>query len=269
MHQGTVENQTLRGLIRLRVFALRALAVGALVVAFGLSTQAASAQAQPQIGAGNLPGCLLGSLSDPRPYMQKFHATMLRVVVSPGQWGGNSGSAMPCIRTAHAEGYKVMLGVQWASWWPVKTVQWWFSRELTLYGRYVNAVGVGNEQEIVPPNMGPKKYVTMWRAVEPVMKRMAPWAVRVGGEISPWGYNDLAQELRLGLPGLQAVAVHPYKFSFGYSVAKALALARRYRKPLWCDEGLRDGPDSWPSIARTIPLSGMRGVAMAAVWDRY
>jgi hypothetical protein len=239
-----------------------------LAVAFGASTQAAPAQAATLIGAGNLPGCVLGSLSNPRPLMQKFHATLLRVIVGPGNYYGNSGEALPCIRAAHSEGYKVMLGVQWASWWPVKTVQWWFSRELSLYGPYVNAVGVGNEQEITPPNMTPAKYVTMWRAAEPIVKRMTPWAIRVGGEISPWGYNDLAKELRLGLPGIQAVAVHPYTFSFGFSVRQALALAGRYRLPLWCTEGLRDGPDSWPSAGRTIPLSGMKGVAMAAVWDR-
>jgi hypothetical protein len=108
----------------------------------------------------------------------------------------------------------------------------------------------------------------MWRAVEPIIKRMTPWAVRVGGEISPWGYNDLAHELRLGLPGIQAVAVHPSTFSWGFTVSQALALAGRYRLPLWCTEALRDGPDSWPSISRTIPVSGMKGVAMAAVWDR-
>lgn len=245
-----------------------ALAVGAFAVTFASSTQAASAQAVTQIGAGNLPGCLSGSLTDPRPLMQKFHATILRVIVSPGNFHGNSGEALPCIRAAHAQGYKVMLGVQWASWWPVSTVQSWFSRELRLYGAYVNAVGVGNEQEIVPPAMSPAKYVRMWRAVEPIIKRMTPWAVRVGGEVSPWGYKDLAQELRLGLPGIQAVAVHPYAFSWGFSVRQALTLAGRYHLPLWCTEGLREGPDSWPSASRTIPVSGMRGAAVAAVWDR-
>lgn len=252
----------------MRALAVRALVISALAIAFASSTQAASAQAQIQIGAGNLPGCLLGKLSDPRPLMQKFHATILRVIVEPGTFGGNNGSALPCISAAHAEGYRVMLGVQWSSWWPTKTVQWWFTRELTLYGPYVNAVGVGNEQEIVPPNMSPTKYASMWRAVEPIIKQLAPWAVRVGGEISPWGFNDLAAELRLGLPGIQAVSVHPYKFSFGFPVSQALSLARRYRLPLWCDEGLREGPDSWPNVARSIPLSGMAGVAMAGVWDR-
>lgn len=241
---------------------------------------AAAAQAQtrsrsthraagPQIAAGNLPGCLMGSLSDPRPYMQEFQATILRVVVTQGGWHGNGGEALPCISAAHAEGYKVELDIEWASSWPANTVRWFFSRELSFYRYYINALAVGNEQEIVPPNMSPARYVKMWRAVEPEIKRMAPWATRIGGEISPWGFRDLQQELRLGLPGIQAVAVHPYKFSFGYSVAQALALATRYHLPLWCDEGLRQGPDSWPSVSRTIPLAKMRGAAVAGVWDRY
>jgi hypothetical protein len=132
----------------------------------------------------------------------------------------------------------------------------------------VNSVAVGNEQEIDPPNTSPAKYVTMWRAVEPIIRRMTPWALRVGGEISPWGFNDLKEELQLGLPGIQAIAVHPYTFSWGFTVAQAVALAGRYRLPLWCTEGLREGADSWPSVGRTIPLAGMKGVTMAAVWDR-
>jgi hypothetical protein len=239
---------------------------------------AATAQAQPrylirkagdpEIAAGNLPGCLAGTIKDPRPYMQEFQATMLRLVVSQGNWHGNAGQALPCVRAAHREGYKVELDIEWASRWPTRTVRWWFSRELSLYRYYANAVAVGNEQEIVAPNMSPAKYVSMWRAVEPEIRRMAPWAIRVGGEISPWGFSDLQRELSSGLVGVQAVAVHPYKFSFAPSVSQALSLARRYHLPLWCDEALQDGPDSWPSVSLTIPLYRMRGAAVAGVWDR-
>ena len=250
---------------RLRSFALHALTISALAVAFASSTQAASAQARPLIGVGNLPGCLAGSLTNPRPYMQRFHASLLRVVVSPPTDGGH---ALPCISAAHAEGYKVMLVIQWPSGWPVTTIQSFFTQELSLYGPSVYAVGVGNEQEVQPPDTSPAKYVTVWRAVEPLIKRITPRAVRVGGEISPWGFNDLNRELRVGLPGIQALAVHTYTFAFGLSFRQALALSRRYRLPLWADEGLRDGPDSWPTVGRALPLSGMRGVAMAAVWDR-
>lgn len=270
---------TTRGLHPLHIFRKATSAAGALALVLVLAGTA-TAQAQtarrpihragdPQIAAGDLPGCLLGSLTDPAPYMQEFHATILRVVVAQGSWHGNSGEAIPCVSAARAEGYRVELDIEWASRWPVSTVQWFFKRELSLYRYYANAIAVGNEQEIVAPNMSPQRYVKMWRAVEPEIKRMAPWATRIGGEISPWGLKDLEQELRAGLPGIQAVAVHPYKFSWGYSVAQALAIARRYHLPLWCDEGLRDGPDSWPSLSRTIPLSAMRGAAVAGVWDRF
>jgi len=251
-----------------------ALLSGALLLLFAATAPAQSARhsirkaGDPQIAAGNLPGCLGGSLTDPRPYMREFHATILRLVVAQGNWHGNAGEALPCVSAAHAEGYKVELVIEWASRWKTKTVRWFFRRELRLYRYYANSVAVGDEQEIVRPNMSASKYVSMWRAVEPEIKRLAPWAVRIGGEISPWGFKDLQQELRSGLPGIQAVAVHPYRFSYGYTVAEALALARSYHLPLWCDEGLQAGPDSWPSISRTIPLYGMRGVAVAGVWDR-
>jgi hypothetical protein len=266
----------MRGNRRERIRAARlclkgALLVGALVLLIAAAAQArtkahSTKLASPQIAAGNLPGCLPGLLSDPRPYMQQFHARILRVVVAQGKWHGNEGEALPCVSAAHAEGYKVELVVEWASWWPAKSVKWFFWKELSLYRYYVNAVAVGNEQEIVAPNMHPARYVTMWRAVEPEIKRMAPWAVRIAGEISPWGFKDLEQELRDGLRGVQAIAVHPYKFSWGYTLGQALALARRYRLPLWADEGLRDGPDSWPNTKRTVPLSGMHGAAVAGVW---
>lgn len=254
---------------KVRACLKRCLLVCALLLLLLSATAQAQTNRSPQIAAGNLPGCLTGSLQDPRQYMEEFHATILRVVVSQGSWHGNAGQALPCVGAAHAEGYKVDLDIEWASSWSAKTVQWFFWRELSLYRYYANAVSVGNEQEIVPPAMSPAKYVRMWRAVAPEIKRMAPWTTRVGGEISPWGFHDLEQELQYGLPGIQAVAVHPYRYSFGYSVAQALALARRYGLPLWCDEGLRDGQDSWPSPSRTIPLSGMRGAAVAGAWDRF
>ena len=252
-----------------------ALLIGALLLLLAATAQAHTRRqalrtaASPQIAVGDLPGCLAGTLTDPQPYMQQFNATMLRVVVAPGNWHGNAGQALPCISAAWSEGYRVELDIQWASGWPIKTITWFFRRELSLYGDYVTAVALGNEQEIVPPNTTPARYVRVWRAVEPVVRRLTPWATRVGGEISPWGLTDLRQELRLGMPGLQAIAVHPYGFSWGFTVAQALRLARQYHRPLWADEGLRDGPDSWPSVSRTIPLSGMRGVAVAGVWDRF
>jgi hypothetical protein len=222
------------------------------------------ASARPAIAAGNLPGCLDGSLSDPQPLMRSMGATILRVVVSPPY--GADGEAIPCISAARSEGYRVMLVVQWNSSWPLSHTKSFFEHVLSLYGPYLWAVGIGNEQEITPHLTGPR-YSRAWRSLEPIAKAIAPHAIRVGGEISPWGMRFLRDALRWGLPGIQALAVHPYAYKWAFTVRQALKLAARYHQPLWCDEGLYDGPDTWHPH-RTLRLSAMRGVAVTGVWER-
>ena len=225
--------------------------------------RAHASSAPPAIAAGNLPGCLLGTLSDPRPLLRSFRATILRVVVSP-PFGGQ-GQALPCISTARSEGYRVELVIQWTSTWTLTHTKQFFTQMLRSYGRYLWAVGVGNEQEITP-RLSSAGYARAWRAVVPIVKRFSPHAVRVGGEISPWGMSFLRGAVRDGLPGIQALAVHTYRYAWAPKISQVLALAQKYRLPVWADEGLYDGPKSWhPS--RDLPLSAMRGVAVAGVWD--
>ena len=108
----------------------------------------AHSAAAPAIAAGNLPGCIEGTLSDPQPLMKSFKATILRVVVSP-QFGAR-GQALPCITTAKSEGYRVELVIQWTSTWSLSRTKQFFKQILGIYGRSLWAVGVGNEQEITP-----------------------------------------------------------------------------------------------------------------------
>lgn len=232
------------------------------------------------IAAGNLPGCLEGTLKNPAPLMRSFHATILRVVVSPS-WPGNlgggaRGQALPCLKAARREGYKVMLVIEWNGAWSPGRVRQLFSRVLRTYGTYLWAVGVGNEEEITEEEMSPhltgSGYSRDWKAVEPLLKRMVPHAIRVAGEISPWGLAYLEAALRAGLPGMQALAVHPYGYAWEFTIQQVLALADRYRVPLWCDEGVYEGPNSWlpvsPPGAKFMPLSALRGAVLAGVWDR-
>ena len=214
------------------------------------------------VALGDIPGCLSGSLSDPGPYMRSLHATILRVVVSPIY--GQNGQALPCIRGARADGYKTVLVVQWDSRWSLRRTKSFFRQILGEYSRYTWALAIGNEQEITP-RMSGAQYARAWRAVEPIVRRIAPWAIRVGGEISPWGLEFLRAALRAGLPGIQAVAVHPYLYSWSFSPSQALRLARGYGLPLWCDEGLYDGPSTWhPHQSRS--WAAMRGAALVGVW---
>jgi hypothetical protein len=229
------------------------------------------------IAAGNLTGCLEGNLTNPAPLMRSFHASILRVVVSPSYpgspGGGTQGQALPCVKAARREGYRVMVVIGWNSRWSPAQVRQLFSTVLRRYGPYLWAVGVGNEEEISPSGLSGSGYSRDWRAVEPLLKRMVPHAIRVGGEISPWGLGWLQAALQAGLPGMQALAVHPYGYSWEFTIPQALQLAHRYGVPLWCDEGLYEGPNSWlptyPAGAKFIPISAMRGVTLAGVWDRF
>jgi hypothetical protein len=262
--------------------------IGALVAFVGTaaaqSSDAHSSKSAPLprlIAAGNLPGCLQGTLTKPAPLMRSFHATVLRVVVNspyPGSpregtlpENGAQGQALPCVKAARREGYKVMLVIQWNSEWSPARVRQFFSSVLRSYGSYLWAVGVGNEQEISPRLSG-YRYSLDWKAVEPLLKRMVPHAIRVGGEISPWGLGFLEAALRAGLPGMQALAVHPYAYKWEFTIPQVLQLAHRYRVALWCDEGLYEGPESWrptdPPGAKFMPLSSLRGAVLAGVWDR-
>lgn len=260
----------------------RTLVIVAASLAFVATAQARTTRAHASraplprlIAAGNLPGCLSGTLTNPKPLMKYFRATVLRVVVSsalPGRRAyGAQGEALPCVRAAKAEGYKVMLVIEWNSVWSPRRVRQFFSSVLKIYRSYLWAVGVGNEQEITPHLTG-AGYSRDWRAVEPLVKRMLPHVLRVGGEISPWGLRFLKAALRAGLPGMQAVAVHTYNYRWSFTIPQVLRLAHRYRVPLWCDEGLYDGPDSWrpasPRGGGDLRLSAMRGAALAGVWDK-
>jgi hypothetical protein len=133
-------------------------------------------------------------------------------------------------------------------------------------------VGVGNEQELQGPKLSGSAYSRDWKAVEPVLKRMAPRAIRAGGEISPYGLSFIQAALRAGLPGMQALAVHAYAYKWEFTIPQVLQLAQRYHAALWVDEGLYGGPDSWrptsPPGSKFMPLTSLRGAALAGVWAR-
>lgn len=246
-----------------RTLLLAALMLVLPAAAAAADVRADVSSARPAIAAGNLPGCVTGTLSNPRPFMKRFSATVLRVVVSP-PWGAQ-GQALPCINGARSEGYGVELVIGWDSSWSLARTKRFFRRVLDIYRGKLWAVGIGNEQEI-SPRMSSAAYARAWRALEPIVKATTPHAIRVGGEISPWGLSFLKGALHIGLPGIQAIGAHPYRYPWAPKVAQLLGLARQYHLPLWCDEGLLDGRYSWHP-ARDVPLSAMRGAALAGVWD--
>jgi hypothetical protein len=219
------------------------------------------------IGVGDVPGCMTGSSSG-LLVLRSYHATVLRLVIAPGYSDG--GQALPCVRAAVAAGDKVHFAIGYSNRWSTRTVVTYFKRVLAFYARYAWAISIGNEQELTQG--GGKstgaRYSATWRAVEPVVARLAPRAIRVAGEISPWGTPFLHSAYAAGLPGAQAIAVHGYVARYGLSLPQVIAWNRRTRLPLWITEGLL-GPGSWPAASprmHDLQLSAMTGAAVVEAW---
>ena len=209
-----------------------------------------------------------------QPILQAHDATVLRVVIPDFPRPG----ALQCIARASAEGYHVYISLQYENAWSPKQVAAYYARTLPQYARYAWAVSLGNEQDLggipgqtLPQGVAPRKarvcagsgrrrhcwnnqgayYTLVWDAVEPVIARIAPHALRVFGEASPWGFTFLKQTFETGRPrGVQAVSFHCYDMKqkqVGLRVVpRVAAWAGRYHLPLWCSE-MSDGlhPTGW------------------------
>lgn len=194
---------------------------------------------------------------DVETFMHAHHASVLRVVVP---YRGRS-NALACIRTAAAEGFRVYLSIQYDNAWRPGRVAAYFRRTLPQYARYAWAVSIGNEQDLAQGAPAPhgrstvchavpggrscrrstagEDYRAVWNAVEPVVARLAPRAIRVYGETSPFGFPFLQQSFSAGRPrGARAIAFHCYDVkNGGLSIVPQVARwAASWHLPLWCSE---------------------------------
>jgi hypothetical protein len=222
---------------------------------------------------------------DVQPILQAHDATVLRIVLPDFP----NPNALPCVERARAQGYHVYLSLQYNDAWSPKQVASYFAQTLPPYAPYVWAVAVGNEQDIfsnqhlaqgtprtvrVCTGSGRRRrcrrsagayYRQVWNAVEPVVARIAPHALRVYGETSPWGFSFLKDGFRTGRPpGVQAIAFHCYDTKWGglRAVPRVAAWAGRHHLPLWCSEmsdalhplawGRRDTPWQWQTLLAGI-----------------
>jgi hypothetical protein len=221
------------------------------------------------IGVGDVPGCMTGS-TDGLSVLRNYHASALRLVIDPQN--GADGQALACVRAAVAAGDRVQFAIAYNNRWPKRRVVSYFRHVLASYAPYAWAISIGNEQELLHGGATATgaRYAGVWRAVEPVVARLAPRAIRVAGEISPWGLSFLQVAYRSGLPGVQAISAHSYTSRLGFNLPQVMAWVRTTRLPLWVTEGL-DGPGAWPprsSRLHAVPLSQMAGVTVADAWLR-
>lgn len=178
---------------------------------------------------------------DVGPFMHAHHASVLRIVV-PYRGGSN---ALGCASKAAGEGYRVYLSMQYDNAWRPGRVAAYFRRALERYAPYAWAISVGNEQDLVQGAPGSAhRYRAVWNATEPVLARVAPRAIRVYGETSPFGFPFLEQSFGGGRArGAQVIAFHCYDVANGglSVVPDVAAWAATKHLPLWCSE-MSDAP---------------------------
>lgn len=230
--------------------ATSATAAAAVMVA-ALTIGPATASARPSwFAASTQASCLANH--NVNGFLRANHANVLRLILSPQQ--APAGEGLGCVKDAYAAGFKVYISLQFANSWTPSQLAAYFARVLPIYGRYVWAVGVGNEQDLTSTStsaQGTKplanhgrsvgaNYRADWNAVEPVLARLVPHATRVYGEFSPWGFSAVLQGFAAGRPpGVQAIAVHCYhtRAPGGLEqVPQDAAWAASRRLPLWCSE---------------------------------
>jgi hypothetical protein len=253
--------------------AMPALACLAALLVAATPAHAMTMQVDPQIP------CMVNG-DNVQSIMKEHKATVLRIVLPDFP----SPNALLCVRRAKAEGYRVYVSMQYDNAWSPKRVASYFARTLPQYAPYVWAVAVGNEQD-VRQGARPREaqactgsgrarrcqtstgayYRQVWNAVEPVVARVVPHAIRVYGETSPWGFSYLQDSFQTGRPrGAQAVAFHCYDTKRGglRTVPEVAAWAGQHHLPLWCSEmsdGIRprgwmrrDTPRQWQTLLAGI-----------------
>jgi len=205
------------------------------------------------------------------------HANVMRLILSPEAATLAAGTA--CVQDAYAAGFRVYISLQFNNRWTPGQVAAYVAQVLPAYAPYVWAVGVGNEQDLSmlsaygqgtislnrDGRSAGQNYRAVWNAVEPVLVKLVPRAIRVYGEFSPWGFAATQQGFAHGRPpGVQAIAAHCYhtKLDGLLQVPQDAAWAASKRLPLWCSEmgpALPSRsmpkwivPDSWASWNETV-----------------
>ena len=236
---------------RTKVLRTTGAAAGALATVAALAIGAPVASAHPSLFAVSRQYSCLAN-RNVNAFLRANHANVLRLILSPQQ--APAGEGIGCVKDAHAAGFKVYISLQFANGWTPSQVASYFKRVLPTYAPFVWAVGVGNEQDLTSTSSTAQgartlsshgrtvgeNYRADWNAVEPVLAKLAPHAIRVYGEFSPWGFIANKQGFAASRPpGVQAIAAHCYhtKSAGGLEqIPQDAAWAASKRLPLWCSE---------------------------------
>lgn len=214
------------------------------------------------IGIGNAPKCVTTG-ANPVPTLKHYRVKWFHEVMPTY---ANPTVAAQCLAAAAHAGYKVSVAIQYENWWSPSADAAWFKQVMAAIAPYVSQVSIGNEQELWTGGnpQKPAAYVKTWRAVEPIVRSAAPRALIGAGEISPWGEPFLKAAWRLGLPGAQIIAAHPYRKPGAFSIPELIRWAHTVKRSVWFTEALLNDR-SW---GVSIPAAKLAGATYAFTWLR-
>ena len=228
---------------------MRAFVAAAAAAVLMIAPAAASARRPTWFAVSSEPACLANR--NVNSFLRANHANVMRLILAPQE--AQVGAGIGCVEDAYAAGFRVYISLQFNNRLSPGQVAAYVGQVLPAYAPYVWAVGVGNEQDLsMTTGYGQgtrsltrdgrtagQNYRAVWNAVEPVLVRLVPRAIRVYGEFSPWGFGATEQGFAHGRPpGVQAIAAHCYHTKIGglSQVPQDAAWAASKRLPLWCSE---------------------------------
>jgi hypothetical protein len=229
---------------------------------FRKATKAVAIPRGMTVGVGNTRNCITTG-ANPVPTIRRYKVRSFHEVLPPY---ADPTVAAQCFAAAVRAGYRVSVAIQYNNWWSTSQDIAWFKAVMPVIAPYVWEVSIGNEQELWTGGdpQPPRLYAKTWRAVEPIVRRYAPYAMVGAGEISPWGEPFLKAAWRYGLPGVQVIAAHPYRKPGSFTVPELLRWARQVGKPVWFTEGvLLPGGRAW---GVSVPPTRLAGAAYAFSW---
>ena len=264
--------------IRVRTKLLWAGASALSIAIFALSVSASAAWAKPRFFAVSQETACLAN-QNVNGFLRRNHANVMRLILARQDTA--VGAGVTCVEDAFNAGFKVYVSFQFNNSWTPRQAAAYFTKVLPTYAPYLWAVGVGNEQDLTTKTgygqgkialsrdgrSAGQAYRAVWNAVEPVLVKLAPHAIRVYGEFSPWSFYANQQGFAYGRPrGVQAIAAHCYhtKVRGLGQIPQDAAWAASKGLPLWCSEmgpalkprtlswAVHDSWGSWNALVASI-----------------